>query len=391
MLKGGFKIYKIDRFKLPNILMGIGSVRKLGEEIKKFNVKKVLIITDPGVSKTKILEKVKQPLLESGIEVGTFNKVEPEPSIENFDECFELAKCGDYDLVIGVGGGSSMDMSKAISIMLKNHGKVQDYFGVNLIKNPGIPKIAIPSTSGTGSEVTGIFILKDRQKELKIGVVSPFNLPDTIIVDPELTIDLPPKMTASTGMDALTHGIEAYTALNASIMTDIYAEKAIRLIADNLRVAVSNGNDLSARYKMAMGSLFAGIAFANASCTAVHALSFPLGGKYNIPHGIANTLMLPYVMEYNLVGNLSKFAAIAEFMGENINGLSLRQAAQRSVDAVKVMASDIGMPQRLSEINIPRTAIEQLTEGAYSCKRLLVVNPRKIELEDIKQIYEKAM
>lgn len=371
--------------------MGIGAVQKLDKEIKKFDAKKVLIITDSGVSKTGIPEKVKKPLLESGIEVGVFDKVEPEPSIENFEECLELAKSGNYDMVIGVGGGSSMDMSKAVSVMMKNRGKVQDYFGVNLVKNPGIPKIAIPSTSGTGSEVTGIFILKDRQKELKIGVVSPFNLPDTAIVDPELTINLSPKVTAATGMDALTHGIEAYTALNASITTDIYAEKAIKLIAANLRMAVSNGNDLSARYNMAIGSLFAGIAFANASCTAVHALSFPLGGKYNIPHGVANTLMLPYVMEYNLVGNLTKFAAIAEFMGENINGLSLRQAAQRSVEAVKVLAADIGVPQRLSEVNIPKTAIEQLADGAYSCTRLLVVNPRKIELEDIKQIYEKAM
>jgi alcohol dehydrogenase class IV len=380
-----------EYFQVPTLIFGNGSIGELGKKVRGFNASKILIITDNGVMKAGIAQKISKILEDDGFSVKIYSDVEPEPPIENFEDCFNVAKSGNFDLFIGVGGGSSIDISKAVSVMMNNQGKVQDYFGVKKITRPGYPKIAIPTTSGTGSEVTKIFVLKDKRQELKIGVVSPYNLPDLAIVDPELTVNLPAKITASTGMDALTHAIEAYTALNSTTTTDLFAEKAIRLISNNLRTAVANGNDIEARTNMARGSLYAGIAFANASCTAVHALSFPLGGKYNIPHGIANALMLPYVMEYNLVGNLVKFADIAKFMGENIQGLSLRQAAQGAVKAVKVLAKDIGIPQKLSEVNIPETAIVQLVDGAYSCTRLLVVNPRKMELDDIKQIYEKAI
>ncbi|MHB1042907.1 MAG: iron-containing alcohol dehydrogenase [Eubacteriales bacterium] len=385
-------IQKLSSFRTAsNIIFGVNALREISSIVKELKGSKVLILTDRGVMKTGIPEMAKDILIKDGIDTQIYDKVEPEPTIESFEECLQVAREGKFNLVVGIGGGSSMDISKLLSAMMTNTGKVQDYFGVNLLKNPGIPKVAIPTTSGTGSEVTPIGILKDVEKELKIGVVSPYNYPDAAIVDPLLTLKLPANVTASTGMDALTHAIEAYTSLGASPVTDILAEKAIALIASSLRTAVSNGSDVGARYDMSLGSLLAGISFANAGVTAVHALSFPLGGAFKVPHGIANTVMLPYVMEYNYVAKLDKFAKVAELMGEKISQLSAREAAAKSIDSVKALAYDIEVPTGLREINVPETALKQLAEGASTVTRLLVNNPRQMGLAEITKIFERAM
>ncbi|MHB8984686.1 MAG: iron-containing alcohol dehydrogenase [Eubacteriales bacterium] len=385
-------IQKLSSFRTAsNIIFGVNALREISSIVKELKGSKVLILTDRGVMKTGIPEMAKDILIKDGIDTQIYDKVEPEPTIESFEECLQVAREGKFNLVVGIGGGSSMDISKLLSAMMTNTGKVQDYFGVNLLKNPGIPKVAIPTTSGTGSEVTPIGILKDVEKELKIGVVSPYNYPDAAIVDPLLTLKLPANVTASTGMDALTHAIEAYTSLGASPVTDILAEKAIALIASSLRTAVSNGSDVGARYDMSLGSLLAGISFANAGVTAVHALSFPLGGAFKVPHGIANTVMLPYVMEYNYVAKLDKFAKVAELMGEKISQLSAREAAAKSIDSVKALAYDIEVPTGLREINVPEAALKQLAEGASTVTRLLVNNPRQMGLAEITKIFERAM
>lgn len=385
-------IQKLSSFRTAsNIIFGVNALQEISSIVKELKGSKVLILTDRGVMKAGIPEMAKDILIKDGIDTQIYDKVEPEPTIESFEECLQVAREGKFNLVVGIGGGSSMDISKLVSAMMTNTGKVQDYFGVNLLKNPGIPKVAIPTTSGTGSEVTPIGILKDVEKELKIGVVSPYNYPDAAIVDPLLTLKLPANVTASTGMDALTHAIEAYTSLGASPVTDILAEKAIALIASSLRTAVSNGSDVGARYDMSLGSLLAGISFANAGVTAVHALSFPLGGAFKVPHGIANTVMLPYVMEYNYVAKLDKFAKVAELMGEKISQLSAREAAAKSIDSVKALAYDIEVPTDLREINVPETALKQLAEGASTVTRLLVNNPRQMGLAEITKIFERAM
>lgn len=382
---------KVSSFRTANnIIFGVNAVQNISAVVKELNGNSVLILTDPGVMAAGMPETVKGILTGAGIRTDIYSEVEPEPSIPSFEKCLNLAREGSFDVIVGVGGGSSMDMCKLVSVMMTNEGKVQDYFGVDLVKKPGVPKIAIPTTSGTGSEVTKIGILTDLERELKIGVVTPYNLPDVAIVDPVLTMKMPPKITASTGMDALTHAIESYTSLGADLVSDLLAEKAIALISSSLRTAVADGQDVEARYNMSMGSLLAGISFANAGVTAVHALAFPLGAMFKIPHGVANTVMLPYVMEFNYMARLDKFARIAELMGGKIDRLTAREAALKAIDYVKELSSDIEMPLGLKELGIPETALQQLSEGASTVNRLLVNNPRAIGLKEITSIFTRA-
>lgn len=372
------------------IITGWGSLGRLVDEIKNFNATRVLVVTDPFIAKMGLVDKVRNLLEPLNIKVGCFDGVEPEPRIQIVQECIAAVAEGDYQVLIGLGGGSSMDITKCASVLQANGGEIKNYFGVNLIPKPGLPMIMVPTTAGTGSEVTAIAILSDTDAELKKGIVSPYMLPDVAIVDPELTVSMPPKVTAATGMDALTHAIEAYISVNSTPITDSLALKAIKLIAGSLRAAVANGENIKARSNMAMASLLAGIAFANAGVGAVHALAYPLGGKYHIPHGVSNTLMLPYVMEYNLISNLPKFVDIAKAMGEEVDQLSVREAANKALESMKALAVDIGVPLRLREVNIPEEALSILADGAITQTRLLTNNPRKLTQDEILEIYKKA-
>ncbi|MDI3534169.1 MAG: alcohol dehydrogenase [Thermosediminibacterales bacterium] len=373
-----------------SIIMGVGALKKLGSEARKLGGKKVFIITDEGIAKAGILEKVKGILEKEGFEVGYFDKVIPEPPIDTVEDIAEAVKQDGYNLLIGLGGGSSIDATKAVSILVTNGGPIDKYVGTNLVEKPGLPTIMLPTTSGTGSEVTPIAILTDVKEELKKGVVSPYLYADVAIVDPNLTITVPPKITANTGMDALIHAIESYIAKKANKFTECISLEAIKLISGSLRTAVADGENIEARYNMSLGSLMAGVAFANAGVGAVHALAYPLGGQFHIPHGMANTLMLRYVMEYNVVSRMEKFAKIAEAMGENIEGLSIREAAQKAIDAMIALAEDIGVPTKLREVDIPEAAIPKLAEAGVKVTRLLSNNPRVLTLEDITQIYTNA-
>ncbi len=373
------------------VLAGQGAIAEIGPQARRLGGSKVLILTDPGVQAAGLADRVKDLLEEVGIAAEVFAEVQPEPPLDNFERCLAAAKARDYGLFVGLGGGSSMDMSKAVSIMMTNPGAISDYFGVDKVQNPGLPRIAVPTTSGTGSEVTPIAILTDPAQELKIGVVSPFLIPQVAIVDPELTLSLPPQITAATGLDALTHAIEGFTSLKANSISDALAMQAITLIARSLRTAVSNGADIQARTDMSMGSLLAGLAFANSSVTATHALAFPLGGKFDLPHGIANGLMLPYVMRFNCIGNLPKFALIARLLGESVEVMSLRDAAGWAADAVEQLAFDLGLPLRLHEVGIPEAAVPDLAASAITVTRILSNNPRQMTLEDIENIYYQAL
>jgi len=378
-------------FRTPSLLLtGRGTIEQIGSEAKKLGGSRILILTDKGIKAAGLADFVQGLLEGEGLAVEICAEVEPEPPIESFEHCLQVAREGQFDLFIGLGGGSSMDMAKSVSVMMTNPGSVQDYFGVDKVQQPGLPKIAVPTTAGTGSEVTPIAILTDTAKQLKIGVVSPYLIPDVSIVDPQMTETMPPHVTAATGMDALTHAIESYTSLKANPLTDALAIQAIILIARSLRTAVANGADQAAREDMALGSLLAGMSFANASVTATHALAFPLGGKFDLPHGVANGLMLPYVMEFNCVGNLVKFAHIARLLGERTEGLSLRQAAIQAAKSVRSLEKDIGVPQRLREVNVPEEAIPELAAGAFTVTRILQNNPRHMTLEDIEAIYRQA-
>ena len=383
---------KIISFRSPHlILAGVGSLERLGQEAKALGTKKALLVTDKGVVESGIGEKAQALLKKEGIELDIFDKVISDPDIGCAEACIEMAKRDKYDLILGVGGGSSMDIASAVSVMCTNPGTVRDYLGINLVKNPGIPTILIPTTAGTGAEVTPNAILTDVQAKLKKAIVSPYILPRLAIVDPLLSVSMPPQVTSSSGIDALTHAVESYTSNKATIMTDLFAKEAIILIGQSLRTAVANGNNLQARYDMSIGSLYAGIALANAGVTAVHALAYPLGGQFKVAHGIANGLLLPYVMEFNVLGDIPKFARVARFLGQKVEHLSLLEQAYHAANAVKAIYKDLKIPQSLTELKVPREAIPEMAKAAMNVTRLMGNNPREMTVEDVERIYEKAL
>ena len=382
---------KIISLKSPNlILAGFGALEKMGEEAKALDVKKALMVTDVGIQSSGIGAKVEKILRDNGVAVTVFDKVQSDPDIACCESCVCEAKKGDYDLIVGVGGGSPMDIASIASLMCTNSGSIQDYFGINLLKSPGIPTFLVATTAGTGAEVTPNAILTDPEAKLKKALVSPYILPRAAIIDPILTVSMPPRVTSFTGMDALTHAIESYTSMNATPLTDMYAREAIRLIGRSLRTAVAKGEKLDARADMSLGSLYAGISLANAGVGAVHALAYPLGGEFNIPHGIANGLLLPHVMAFNLIGDVEKFADIAWLLGEEVEGLSRIEQARRSAVAVKKLVDDVDMPKTLSELNIPENSIERLAEAAMNVTRLMANNPRNMTRENAVTIFKNA-
>ncbi len=373
------------------IVMGAGALNGLPQEIKRLGGSKAFIITDPGLVQAGIVDRVETILREAGIASGRFDKVEPDPRIEIVFDALAHVRAAEADIVLGIGGGSSLDIAKVTAVMAANEGPIGSYFGIDLVPRPGLKKILIPTTAGTGSEVTPIAILSDDAEKLKKGIVSPHLLPETALLDPELTLGLPAKVTAATGMDALIHAIEAYTSKNATSLTDVLAVQAMDLIYNNIRTACANGKNIEARSRMLEGSLLAGQAFANAGVTAVHAFAYPIGAEFHIPHGIANTIMLIPVMEFNLMGNCSRFADIAGIFGEDTEGMPERRAAALAVCAVKELAEDLGVPRRLSEFGVMEEDVPGLAEGAMKVTRLLTNNPRDLTLEDAKNIYRSVL
>ena len=383
---------KIISLRSPHlILAGIGASERLGQEAKGIGAQKALVVTDKGVINSGIGKRIKDLLEKERIGVEIFDEVISDPDIRNVEACIEMGKKGKYDLLVGVGGGSPMDIASISSVMLTNSGTVRDYFGINLVKHPGIPTILIPTTAGTGAEVTPNAVLTDTEEKMKKAIISPHILPRVAIIDPLLTLSMPPSVTSFTGMDALTHAVESYTSNNATVLTDLFAKEAMILIGRSLRTAVAQGNNLESRYDMSIGSLYAGISLANAGVAAVHALAYPLGGLFNIPHGIANGLLLPYVMEFNVLGNIPKFAQIAQFLGEKVDHMALLDQAYCAAKAVKAIYQDLKIPQSLTELKIPKDVIPTMAQAAINVTRLLANNPRTMTLQDAERIYEKAL
>ncbi|MBW2675709.1 MAG: iron-containing alcohol dehydrogenase [Deltaproteobacteria bacterium] len=275
------------------IVFGNGAFEQLAEQIKTLGGSKPLVVLDKNLSAAGLKEKVTDYFKKAGMTIAVFDKVEGEPPLELADEGAKAATTGKCDVVVGIGGGSTMDVAKAVAVIPANKGKAKDYLGLGNVPGPGLPTIMVPTTAGTGSEVTftSVFIRKDLNK--KEGMNSPYLYPDIALLDPELTLSIPSHVTATTGVDALCHAIESYTSITASPMSELVSLEAIDLISSNLRTCVHNGADLEARGQVLLGSLYAGLGLANAGVTAVHSLSYPLGGMYGIPHGLANTLLLP--------------------------------------------------------------------------------------------------
>ncbi len=382
-------------FKIPSsIIIGTDSVKdNLPEQVAGFNARKILLVSDNALVGAGYVEELKGLLSGCDASVDVYTEIEPEPSIENMEETLRWARGKGFDLCIGMGGGSVMDSTKMLALLLAHDGQVRDYVGgPKAFERFGAPTIMIPTTSGTGAEVTVNVVFKDKEAKLKRVAVSPFLMPNLAIIDPMYTLTVPPPVTAATGMDALTHALEAYTAMKATPMTDIFAEDAILRIGRSIRTAVACGHNVAARLDMSLGSLFGGIANAGASVGAVHALSYPLCGEYHLSHGVGNALLLPYVSAVNMMGNLKKFARIATLLGEVTDGLSERDAAALAVESIKRMSEDIGIPSRMRDFGIPADVLPRWAKTVMETQtRLMSNNVRKLSEKDVLGIYEAAL
>jgi len=373
------------------IVFGNGTFDTLPDHIRELKASRPLVVLDKNLAGTGFRDRVKELLNKEGFKMTLFDKqVEAEPRLEVADEGAKAALKGKCDIVVGIGGGSAMDIAKAVAVLAANNKKAADYLGLNKIPGPGLPKIMVPTTAGTGSEVTFTSVFVRQNLKKKEGMNSPYLYPELALLDPTLTLSLPPVATASTGVDALCHAIESYTSVNASPMSEMFSLEAIQLISSSLRTCVHDGANLEAREKMLLGSLYAGLGLANAGVGAVHSLSYPLGGKYGVSHGLANTVMLPYVMSFNLPGALEKFTVIAEVMGEITDDLPLREAAYLAVEAVQSLIEDCGIYTTLEDLNIPEEDFPELAKVAMTVTRPLENNPRKVTIEDAIEIYGEA-
>jgi len=372
------------------IVFGLGAAKNVGQEARLLGAKRAMVVTDPGVAGADLVQPISDSLEGAGLAFSLYAKVEPEPPARVIDEASAQFKAQDCDLVIGLGGGSSLDVAKGVSVVAANGGSVLDYCGFDLVKKPGAPKILIPTTAGTGSEVTRVFVLTDEAQQAKKAVYSFFTLPEVALVDPALTLSMPPQVTADTGVDALVHAIETYVSSNATPFSDTLAEKAIGLITRWLPLAWAKGSNLEARYYMSLAATTSGLAFGSGGLGAVHGLAYVLGTDYHLPHGRSNAIMLPHVMRFNLPGNPEKFADIAALMDQDVEGLPVMEAAEAGVRAVEDLLETIKLPYRLRDYDIPEADLPQMVEGAMKQTRLFVTNPRDLSQEDIREIYARA-
>jgi len=371
-------------------VFGKGSFNEIANECRALNAARVMVVMDASLAKTEICLKAQDILKKGRIKPFLYGDVTPEPDPSLADMGADLARKEKIGCILGIGGGSTMDVAKAIAALVKNDGKAVEYIGLNKVKRAGLPTIMVPTTSGTGSETTFTAVFTMRDTKTKGGINSPFLYPHTAVLDPELTLGLPPYPTAYTGMDALIHAIESYTSLKAHPMSETISLKAIELISENLRGAVFNGSDIDYREKMMMGSYMAGLGLAMAGVTAVHALSYPMGSLFGIPHGVANACLLPYVLEYNYPGNIEKFCNVSLAMGEDTEGLSARELAALAAETAYDLAEDIGTPLTLKELNIPEDAIPELVKGAMKIAVPIANNPRPMNPEIAEKIYRQA-
>lgn len=383
-------MFQTMRFRAPVIIFGMNTVNQVGEEIRKLKGESVFIVADPGVAQAGLLEKVLEPLKKEKIKYNIFDRVEAEPSIENLLDAVKMAKSSKMDVLVGLGGGSAMDLTKLVAILVTQNVDVRDLFGVEKVTQPGLPTIMLPTTSGTGAEVTKNAVFTDKAENLKKVVSSQAIIPNVAILDPMLTVTMPPKVTASTGIDAFIHAVESYVAVNASPLTESYAWEATRIIAENLGPAVANGQDLKARYNMALGSVMAGLSLNNAGVGVVHALAYPIGAEYHLPHGVANVVTLVPSLEYISIANIPKFVNLAKAMGEPVEGISPREAAARGIRAMKDLAEKVGLPVSLREVGADRSKIPAWAAAAFKEKRLLGNTPRQLTEEDLRKIFEAS-
>ncbi len=373
-------------FQIPTqIIYGKDSLNQIADTASKLNMGKVQVITDPGVAGSGVLDKVTAQLKDAGIHYAIFDAVEANPTVQTVDHAAEQYKQEACQGIIALGGGSPLDAGKAVGVLATNPGSATDYLGMDKVKIPSAPVIAIPTTAGTAAEITDVAVLLDPAKRAKIGLRSPYVTPRVALLDPTLTLGLPPGPTRDSGLDALTHAVESFISVNAWAASDALSLRAIELIGRYLRTAVHNGKDLEARDGMLTASLLAGMAFHNTKLTLVHAITGPLGGAFNLPHGAINAIILPYAMQYMLPGAIEKYVKIAAALGEPINGLSTRAAAEKAVAAVKQLSQDVGLPPGLASYGIKEEDLEPLIK-TISGSFMVPLAPRVATADEIRAV-----
>ncbi len=376
---------------MPTVnLMGIGAVAEVGKQAKILGGSKALVVTDKPLRAAGIVDKVVRYLDEAGIPYVIYDGVQPNPTVGNVEEGIALYKKEGCDLIIAIGGGSPIDCAKGIGLVITNGGSIKDYEGLDKSAKPMPPFIAVNTTAGTASEMTRFTIITDTDRHVKMAIVDWHVTPNVSINDPELMVSMPVALTAATGMDALTHAVEAYVSTIATPLTDSAALKAIELIGRYLRPAVANGGNLEAREQMAYAEFLAGMAFNNASLGYVHAMAHQLGGFYDLPHGVCNAILLPHVERFNLIACPERFVDIAVALGEEVEGLSTMEAADKALAAIQRLSSDIGIPSGLKELGVKEEDLPILAENAMkdACG---LTNPRRATKEEIIAIFKAAM
>ncbi len=383
-------MYKIFSYtSARKIVFGVNASNEIGNEIENINGKKILILTDSVIVKTGILEKI-TPLLEiKGLSYHVWDRVVPEPDVNVVEDAIEDAEKGGFDTVIGLGGGSSLDTAKAVTTFVKAPMKLRDYIGKSVPKRV-LNMILIPTTAGTGAEVSNVAVYALPGEDFKYAMYSPYFYPDVVLVDPLLTLTMPPRITASTGLDALCHAIEAYVSLQANMITDLFALKAIKLAGRHIREAYANGDNLKARCGMAESSLLAGLAFGNAGTVLGHAVGYAHAHLHHSPHGVCVAVTMPYVLEYNALSDNEKHIMIAKLLGEPVRRLPIREAALEASVAFMKLLEDLNIALNLKMLGVKIENFSNLAERVFRSPKHISRNPRKVTKEDMVKLFEKA-
>jgi alcohol dehydrogenase class IV len=388
------------------LVFGRGAVGQLGGLLSRKKLGRVFVVTDERLDEAGLTNQVEMSLREARLNFQLFSGGEPEPAIETSTHAAQAARQFGPDCILGLGGGSNMDLAKIVAVLIAHGGQPADFFGFDKVPAATLPLVCLPTTAGTGSEVSHAAVLTDKQNHIKVSTLSQFLRPSLAVVDPALSDGCPRQVTADSGIDALTHAIEAYTAVDFDLLRepdgeavayegrhplgDCLAEKAIKLIGEHLVAAVQDGTNRAARDGMALAATLAGLAFSNCGVAMVHALEYPIGGAVHVSHGAGNGLLLPFVMRFNLPVRKKAFAKIASLLGENVSSLSEDAAAERAIAAVESIRAAIGIPQRLGDLDVTPDQLPVFAEKAFAIKRLMNTNPRQPTQGDLLRILSEA-
>ncbi|MFP5201677.1 MULTISPECIES: iron-containing alcohol dehydrogenase [Bacillus] len=376
-----------------HIVSGAGSLDLLGEKLDGLGLSgltSIFILTQPSIVSLGYADHIKRELAKKGIASEISTEIKPEPTEENIEDVFHTFLRGEHDAIIGIGGGSVLDAAKILAVLKTNDQPISALVGTNLVKKRGVPTILIPTTSGTGSEVTPNAIVTFPEKELKIGMVSPHLLPDLVILDPALTLNLPKSITAATGMDAFTHALESYISNKANPFSDMFALESMRLISGSIQEAYHHGDNMKARENMLVGAMYGGMALTSAGTAAVHAMAYPLGGKYKISHGVANSMLLPHVTAFNADHIIDRLEHVARAIG--LAGAHTKQElAEHVIRQIEEWTADLHIPQQLKAFGVSKEDVPALAQAASEVKRLMDNNPKPMSVSDIEQVYMKLL